>query len=173
MINKTLEERPEIRKFTPTEAAWLAGVVDGEGSIGLYDYGREGKRVQIQMGNTNKAFVEEMKRIIGGIGSTVYRTKFSKGGKEPHIGRKPMFHYTLKGSLRCYFVLKQVIPYLIIKKEKAQSIINKLENEPFGRWKNTTVEAKRRASVRAKLMWKNPEVRAARVAGMRRFYAKA
>lgn len=163
---KGLEKRPEIRKFTVAEAAWLAGVIDGEGSVGLYDYGREGRRVQIQMGNTNENFVKEMKRIIGNIGSTVYRTIFEKS----HKGRKPMYHYTLKGSLRCYFVLKQVIPYLIIKKEKAESIIRKLESEPFGKWKNTTKEARRRSSLRAKKSWKNPEVRAARIAGMLRRY---
>jgi hypothetical protein len=172
-MNKTLEARPEIRQFTVAEAAWLAGVVDGEGSIGLYDYGREGRRVQIQMGNTNKPFVEEMKRIIGGVGSSVCRTTFSTKGRQPHKGRKPMFHYTLKGSLRCYFVLKQIVPYLIIKKEKALSIIRKLESEPFGRWKNTTADARRRASLRAKRLWKDPQVRAARIAGMKRFYATA
>jgi hypothetical protein len=165
-MKRALEKRPEIRKFTIAEAAWLAGVIDGEGSIGLYDYGREGRRVSIQMGNTSEDFVKEMKRIIGGVGSTVFRIKFGPS----HKGRKPMYHYVLKGSLRCYFVLKQVIPYLIIKKDKAKSIVKKLESEPFGKWKNTTKEAKRRASVRAKKLWRNPEVRAARIAGMlRRF----
>lgn len=172
-MNKTLEARPEIRQFTIAEAAWLAGVVDGEGSIGLYDYGREGRCVQIQMGNTNKPFVEEMKRIIGGVGSSVCRTTFSTKGKAPHKGRKPMFHYTLKGSLRCYAVLKQVIPYLIIKKEKALSIVQELESKPFGRWKNATKNSRRRASITAKNSWKNPTIRAARIAGLKRFYATA
>ena len=39
------------------EAAWLAAVIDGEGSNGLYDYGREGRRIQIQLGNTHEGFV--------------------------------------------------------------------------------------------------------------------
>jgi hypothetical protein len=168
-MKRTLEVKPEIRKFSVAEAAWLAATVDGEGSFGLYDYGREGRRVMIQMGNTNEEFVKEMKRIIGGIGSTVIRTTFGKS----HKGRKPMYHYVLKGSLRCYFVLKQIVPYLIIKKDKALSIIKKLESEPFGKWKNTTKEARRRASLRAKRLWKNPAVRANRIAGMLRRFRNA
>lgn len=35
-----LEKKSEIRKFKKEEASWLAGVIDGEGSIGLYDYGK-------------------------------------------------------------------------------------------------------------------------------------
>lgn len=170
--NKTLEARPEIRKFKAVEAAWLAGVIDGEGSIGLYDYGREGRRVIVQMANTNEAFVAEMKRIIGGVGSTVYRTEFGTGGDTPHKGRKPMFSYALKGSLRCYAVLKQVLPYLIIKKDKAESIIEELESKPFGRWKNATKEAREKASIRMTESWKDPEIRAARLEGMRKFHAQ-
>jgi hypothetical protein len=168
-MKRKLESRPEIRKFSVAESAWLAATIDGEGSFGLYDYGREGRRVMIQMGNTNEDFVKEMKRIIGGVGSTVRRTTFHKS----HKGRKPMYHYVLKGSLRCCFVLRQILPYLIIKKNKAIGIIQKLESEPFGKWKNTTAESRRRASLRAKKLWKNPAVRKARIAGMLRRFKNA
>jgi hypothetical protein len=156
-----IEEKPEIRKFTPTEAAWLAAVIDGEGSIGLYDYGKSGRMVQIQMGNTSELFVAEMKRIIGG-GSSILRVKFAPS----HKGRKPMYHYTLKGSSRCYWVLKQVVKYLIIKKQKALSIMKELESKPFGRWANATKEGREKASKIATESWKNPIIRAARIKGM-------
>lgn len=121
-------KRP-VRKFTPVEASWLAGVIDGEGSIGLYDYGREGRRVLVQMGNTNRRFVLRVKQIIG-CGSNVRRHKFDSS----HKGRKPMHYYVLKGSIRCYFVLKQILPYLIIKKRRAEKILKEIKNLPFGRW---------------------------------------
>jgi len=164
-----VEKRPEIRRFTIAEAVWLAGVVDGEGSFGLYDYGREGRRVMIQMGNTSEAYVKEMKRIIGGVGSTVHRTNFHK----THKGRKPIYHYVLKGSARCYAVLKQIIPYLIIKKNKAEKIVHEIESKPFGRWKNATKAARKKASIRTKNSWKNPKIRAARLAGMLRRFKNA
>src|SRR5579885_3051243 len=72
-----IDKKPEIRQFTTAEAAWLAAVIDGEGSFGLYNYGKEGRRVMIQMGNTNKSFVEEMRRVIG-CGSSIRRVSFGK-----------------------------------------------------------------------------------------------
>src|SRR5579859_8203772 len=131
-----IDKKSEIRKFTQLEAVWLAAVIDGEGSFGLYNYGKEGRRALIQMGNTSKIFVQEMKRIIG-CGSNMRRTRFSSS----HKGRKPMYHYTLKGSARCYWVLKQIVKYLIIKKKRAECIIQKLESKPFGRWANATKAA--------------------------------
>src|SRR5271156_5719279 len=152
---KWIEKRPEIRKFSPTEASWLAGVIDGEGSLGLYDYGYEGRRVIIQIGNTVEPFVKEVRRVIG-CGSNITQTIFGPS----HKGRKPMYRYSLKGSLRCYWVIKQITRFLIIKKKKALSIIKELEEKPFGRWKNATKESREKASEMLKAQWKDPKMRA-------------
>jgi hypothetical protein len=157
-----IDKKPEIRKFTALEAVWLAAVIDGEGSFGLYNYGKEGRRVLIQMGNTSRPFVKEMRRIIG-CGSSILRIKFAPS----HKGRKPIHQYALKGSARCYWVLKQIVKYLIIKKKKALSIMKELESKPFGRWANATNEERKRASKTAILGWKNPKIRAARLKGMK------
>lgn len=159
---KWIDSRPEVRILTKVEASWIAAVIDGEGSIGLYDYGREGRRVQVQLGNTSEAFVQRFRDLIG-CGSTVFRVNFAKS----HHGREPMFHYTLKGSARCYKLLKQVLPFLIIKKEKAASIIGELESKPFGRWAAATPEARVEASRRQREAWADPKVRARRLRGMR------
>lgn len=124
-----MRRKNPVRTFTDVEAAWLAGVIDGEGSIGLYHFKGDGRRVVIQMGNTNERFVREMRRIIG-AGSRIRRYKFHSS----HKGRKPMFCYCLKGSLRCYRVLRQIEPFLIIKKKKASQIMREVEKIPFGRW---------------------------------------
>lgn len=65
-----IEKKPEIRKLKKWEAAWLAGVIDSDGSIGLYDYGREGRRVQIQVANICEVFLERVREVIG-CGSNV------------------------------------------------------------------------------------------------------
>lgn len=161
---KWIDKKPEIRKFTILESVWLAAVIDGEGSFGLYDCGKEGRRVLVQMSNTSMAFVREMKRIIG-CGSSIRRVNLGKS----HKGRKPMYHYTLAGSARCYWVLTQIVKYLIIKKQKAKkNIIAHLELKPFGRWANATKAARKRASKTAIQSWKNPKIRAARLRGMRK-----
>jgi hypothetical protein len=148
----------KVRKFSPMEAIWLAAVIDGEGSIGLY-HGADGRITIVQMGNTSSAFVKEVRRIIG-CGSTIWRIKFTS----THKGRKPMFHYTLKGSKRCLSVLQQIVKYLIIKKKRAQHIINEIESKPFGAW----TKARRMACSRSvKAQWKNPRIRANRLKGMK------
>jgi hypothetical protein len=76
----------------------------------------------------------------------------------------------LKGSNRCYWVLKQIIPYLIIKKSKALSIIKELENKPFGRWVNCTEAYRKLNSERLKKEWRDPIIRKNRIEGMRGYY---
>ncbi len=155
IIKEIVGEKPRV--FIPTKASWLAGVIDGEGSIGLYDFGKEGRRVEIQMSNTNEEFVKVFKRTIG-CGSNVTRFTFSG----LHKGRKPIYHFSLKGSARCYLVLKQILPYLIIKKGKADKILKEIEANPFGRWKNATKEA------RDKQSWQNPIHRQNRINGLQK-----
>jgi len=147
-MKKWIDDKPEVRKVSKVEASWLAATIDGEGSIGLYDYGKEGRRVSITMCNTNEKFVAYMKEIIG-CGSSVMRTNWHK----THKGRKPMYLYCLKGSNRCYKLLKQIIPFLIIKKQKALDIINELESKPFGRWANATKEARHKQSEMMRKVW--------------------
>jgi len=164
-MKKWIEKKTEINNLKPWQAAWLAGIIDGEGSIGLYDYGKEGRRVCIQLSNTNKEFVDKMREIIG-CGSQVNRAKWSKS----HKGRKTIYLYSLKGSNRCYWILRQIIPYLIIKKQKAQEIIKELEERPFGRWANATKEYREIASKKTRESWGNPTIRQNRIDGMKRYY---
>lgn len=164
-MRRWIDKKAEIRKLKKWEAAWLAGVIDGEGSIGLYDYGKEGRRVLIQMSNTDERFVQRMRDVIG-CGSQVNRSRMH----ESHKGRKVMYLYSLKGSSRCYWILKQVLPHLIIKKHKARAIIKELEKRPFGRWVNTTVKYRKMNSDRLRAEWQNPVIRQRRIAGLKRFY---
>jgi hypothetical protein len=161
-----IDKKPEIRKFVKWEAAWLAGVIDSDGSFGLYDYGKEGRRVLIQVGNTSEKLLWRIREVIGCGSNVNYAPSYS------HKGRKPMYMYALKGSARCYWVLRQIVPFLIIKKEHALSIIRELEEKPFGRWANATPEAREMASKQARTAWADPVIRARRIQGMKDFYAK-
>lgn len=140
MTEKMREKQESIKKtikrMSPVECAWLAGVIDGEGSIGLYDYGKQGRRVMVQVTNTNEEFVAKARMLVG-AGSSVMRCYYtSKLAKEPR--KLPIYQWGLKGSIRCIEVLKQIAPYLIIKKTKALNIIKEVERNPFGRWVNAT-----------------------------------
>ncbi len=160
-----IDRKTEVRKFKKEEASWLAGVIDGEGSIGLYNYGREGRRVCIQLANTNKEFVCKVRRIVG-CGSQINRTGWHKS----HKGRKALYLYSLKGSNRCYRALKQIVPYLIIKRKKAIDILKELEEKPFGRWLNALPEYRKMHSDRLKKQWQNPIIRQKMIEGIKRYY---
>ena len=152
-----------VRLFSEVEKSWLACALDGEGCLGQYEY-NEGRRISIQIGNTNRDFVEEFKRIIG-CGSSVmcYKRPFTNPS---HYGKKPMYYYQLNGSKRCAEVLIQILPYLIIKKEKANNILLEMELRPFGAFKHDIEESKKRTSLRVKKEWEDPDIRARRIKGM-------
>lgn len=166
-MKQWIDKKPEIRTMSEPEKAWLAATIDGEGSIGLYNF-KSGRSVTIQIGNTNRAFVARMKEIIG-CGSSILERQYNSTLSN-HKGRKPIYFYCLKGSNRCYWVLIQVVDYLIIKKDKAQKIIKELEEKPFGRWVNATPEYRKLHSDRLKLQWQDPIKRRNRIEGMKKFY---
>ncbi len=154
----------QVRMLAETEKAWLAAAIDGEGSIGFYDFGREGRRVSITISNTNEPFIRRVKEIVG-CGGSITRTAFASD----HKGRKPIYHYNLKGSARCYKLLKQITPFLIIKREKAEKIIVEIDSHPFGRWMNATLEYRKKNSERLRHEWADPTIRQHRLNGMRRW----
>lgn len=156
-----IDKKPEVRNLKKWEASWVAGILDSDGSVGRYDYGKEGTRVQVQFANVCKPFLERIRETIG-CGSCVLHIP-----SVSHKGRQPMFNYTVKGSCRCYWLLRQLIPYLVVKRERAEKIMAALEARPFGRWAARTDSARRRMSRLAKKSWANPEIRKRRLDGMR------
>lgn len=163
LYERYLLSRNTVRKMTDTESSWLACALDGEGSIGIYT-GKDGRRAEIQLVNTNYEFVQHAKELVGGIGSTICRHNYSPhGSKTPEIRNRVIYQWSLKGSNRCYVVLRQIIPYLIIKKNKAEAIINEIDEHPFGRWNNQTTERRKLASSIAARTWSDPNIRERRI----------
>jgi hypothetical protein len=121
-----------VRVLMKWQAAWLAGAIDSDGSIGLYK-AKEGRIVVVQMANVCHKFLRQIRKTIG-CGSTAYHIPSLS-----HKGRQPMYMYSLKGARRCYRLLEQITPFLIVKKQKALKIMKELETKPFGRWKQYTV----------------------------------
>lgn len=165
MIQKQEAIKKTIRRMTPEECAWLAGVIDGEGSIGLYNYGKQGRRVMVQVTNTNEAFVAKVRMVVG-AGSSVMRCYYtSKLANNPR--KLPVYQWGLKGSIRCVEVLKQIVPYLIIKREKALNIIKEIESNPFGRWVNATPLDRQLQAIITHKTWSEPTIRRKRLNGMK------
>jgi hypothetical protein len=110
----------DCRQMTEEESAWLAGVIDGEGSVFLskvtHPAYRRGFFYRPQMGvsNSNRSFLTRVMEIIGE--GTVQLAK--KGGE----GLKTRWEYIgASGVLRV--VLPQILSYMIIKRETAGKML--------------------------------------------------
>ncbi len=163
-VRRGVTDLSAVRTLSEIEKAWLAGVIDCEGSVGLYRM-KEGRRVVIQVANTHRGFIERVKQVIG-CGCICPHIP---GGL--HIGKKTVYHYICHGSERGIKLLTQVRPYLIIKGEKTDTILNELRSKPFGRWAAATPEARQLQGERMRRSWKDPATRQRRVAGMKAYQA--
>lgn len=128
------------RVMTPTEAAYFAGFVDGEGTIGLYRARRResksGYRLQshLAVANTDMPVLEAIQRMCGN-GRLVQTTNPAK----PH--HKP--GYLLRFSPnQIRHVLPQLQPYLLIKGRQAEYVLEFLSLNVAGRNMNAEQKAK-------------------------------
>jgi len=106
-----------------TDYAWLAGIIDGEGSLFVskvvVPLNRRGfmYRAQISVTNTNEPMIRRVKEIIG-LGSVSYIAE--------HRGEwKDKYQYTAYGgAIRS--ILPSVLPYLIAKRTLAEKVLELL-----------------------------------------------
>jgi hypothetical protein len=113
------------------DAAWLAAAIDGEGTIGIY---RNAPKISIA--NNSREFLEKAFRICrrcGGIsvrqrktdrGRTVVRARDVKGMS----GVLLTYSFTVARIDVVENVLREILPFLIIKKENARRVLKWLRS---------------------------------------------
>ena len=113
-----------------TAKAWMAGFIDGEGSIGLnqeYDI-RKGAgyfhyRPSLQIVNTDRGSIEIFYKYIGcGDFRMVNRDKLG------YRKQQPVYRLNVRKAEPLLRFLKEIEPYLTIKKRRAQLVIEYIEN---------------------------------------------
>jgi len=102
--------------------AYLAGLIDGEGTIHLRR--SRGKRVsylkvQVNITNTSKELLDWILLNFGG--------RFSSRGPNPKIRKKRIYIWSISRTLDSYLILKAVLPFLLIKKNLAIKALESLE----------------------------------------------
>jgi len=97
--------------LTPTECAYIAGIIDGEGSLTIHKQrtGGKGYVAKLDMGNTHKGVVTYLQNLFPG---TV--KKYIK--ESPY---KDVWYWRIHAS-KIRELLPQIYPYLIIKKKLAK-----------------------------------------------------
>ncbi|UCZ52613.1 LAGLIDADG family homing endonuclease [Bacillus shivajii] len=104
------------------EAAYLAGIIDGEGSITLTrNHTGERRRPLISIASTDIELLEYIKSIAGGSIS-------SKKNDSPN-SHKDSYTLTIKKKAEVFALLISINPYLRIssKKQRAEFILNNYE----------------------------------------------
>lgn len=99
----------------PAHIGYIAGLLDGEGTIINTDYCR-----MVNIVNTDVPMIEWLSRIGG---SVQWRTKQAKDG----VKRKPLAAWVVADALGMHRLLTAVEPYLIVKRERARGLLDTLE----------------------------------------------
>ena len=126
------------RQMTEIERAWLAGFIDGEGSIGVYrkksasalhphDFG-----VRLLVVNTNQPVMDYIKVLTGCGCSWV-----SKKGFKPQW--RPVHRWACVGE-NARDIVRQILPYLKIKRAIADLILTMPVNSKQGRTAAQVIE---------------------------------
>lgn len=123
----TLPLHQRVNILDEADAAWLASAIDGEGSLALNyeDHNRvKGGSLSayLRIDNTNLDYVKRALEITGIGYVKSYWHCFGKR-RTYQSGNYLMHCYTIHGTRSVASVLEQILPFLIIKKDRAILII--------------------------------------------------
>lgn len=110
----------EVKRLPKPVAAYIAGLVDGEGTVTLArQHSNEGRRLALSISNTEIALLEFVRDSVGAGHIT---------GKRTYSPRQtPSFTYA-GTSRQALAVLEQIVPYLrSYKKERAALALRQLD----------------------------------------------
>ena len=113
--------------MTPTECAYVAGIIDGEGSI---EFKRKPRIRRDRIGTPTYVTLivrMEVPQVDGRLIDYLMETTKEGSRDMKHYPNNPTHqdqHRWRVGYHGVYRVLKQIYPYLIVKKEKAKLVID-------------------------------------------------
>lgn len=119
------------RVMSPTEAAYFAGFVDGEGTIGVYRARRKENRLgyryqpALSIASTSYPALETLQRMCGN-GRITQQTK-------PPVDHHKTGYRLQFSSNQIRLILPQLLPFLVIKKQQAEYVLEFLSLQKAGR----------------------------------------
>lgn len=119
-MNDRLQYKRKVYK--ETDIAYLAGIIDGEGSIYIGNFSCNPitklpyYQTNIQVTNTDKNLIDWLQQIFGGLVNK--RTK----QQMPKNSRKQAYTWTISGE-RLTHLCELILPYLICKRRQAEIMI--------------------------------------------------
>ena len=116
-----------MRTMTPTECAYVAGIIDGEGWV---EYKRKKVRRNTRPGKpTHNVLIIrlEVPQVDGRLIDYLMKTTDEGNRDMKHYPTRPTWndqHRWRASHHGVYRIMKQIYPYLIVKREKAKMIID-------------------------------------------------
>ena len=103
-------------RLTEGEAAYLAGIFDGEGTVGLYN-SRNRHESTVMITNTDPRLMLWIKDKIGYGCIATIRNSY-------HRRKHVVHHWRICNRPRVKDFLEAIIPYLIVKKDQAELLLS-------------------------------------------------
>jgi hypothetical protein len=113
-----------ISREEVADMSWLAGILDGEGSMHLPAVRRNDRDphvrnyIQISVGNTNPYLIQKITQIWERQNVKFYLALLKRSGKREYL------HLTTTGLGSARKVLTSVLPYLTAKKAQAECLLS-------------------------------------------------
>jgi hypothetical protein len=129
MPNNGIVQDPRGRKPAGTEAAYLAGIIDGEGSIVEQRYLRKSDGTHrlwyvITVANTEKSLMDWLVQFGGTIRANKQKVPVAFVGQKTYFGKKQCYSWRTYRRSEVIDILRATLPFLILKKDKAQQAFN-------------------------------------------------
>jgi hypothetical protein len=111
-----------LREYTPTQCAYLAGIIDGEGSIYIGNFSKSKStgtpyyQTNIEVTNTDEKLIDWLMTNIGGR-KNIYTAK-----QTPKNSRRTVYRWIATGELVSH-MCPRILPYLIIKVRQCEIMI--------------------------------------------------
>jgi len=126
----------------PLDAAWLAGFLDGEGTISLYrsiwkwkpdgpntrrlrNHEREPERYRalIALSHTDPPTCDHVSELLTLIGAKHYYLRDPKRVDPTRLGKRPQRHISVMSFVGARRVLDVITPHLVTKRDQAEALL--------------------------------------------------
>lgn len=101
------------------DIGWLAGIIDGEGSISMTITNKRVYTPWVTIYNTDEKIILKVQSLLESIGVSKPVHKF--GRKNPH--HKPSYHIQISKHAEIKLLLDLVVPHLSGKRERAEIML--------------------------------------------------
>lgn len=117
--------RPFTGLQSPADRGYVAGIIDGEGSVG------PPPRVFVSVGTTTKSLAVHLRELAGGSIAGPYQYQKTKVFGSRRCRVKPQYRWNYASRYHVYLLLKAIQPHLVVKAREARKAIRHFEKQ-FG-----------------------------------------